>query len=222
MKIIVTLRQYASYAIFATIAGGLLNSANAQVQFPVEKPVPKVGDVWKYQRIDLWTGRVDETFENELVAVEADQFVIRNKNSAASQPETIRMTADLSPCRNMMNSEQMVCVGPYRFPMQRGQKTEYEKQPYSLNGEGHSAANCLAMAEEKVTVPAGTFDTVRVECKGFWTRLFNGRFTGSFAYTDWYAPKVNAYVKRQYSDNLNGSPYNKRQFELVEFIPGKN
>ena len=222
MKIIVTLRQYASYAIFATIAGGL-NSANAQVQFPVEKPSPKVGDVWNYRTVDLWTGKEQSTLSLEFVGLEADRLTYRSKSSLNNDVITDRETTDLGPCRTMRNSDQPICTGSLRFPIQLGQKTEFEKLPF-LNGAGHRSAKCEVKGEEKVAVAAGTFDTVRVECAGYWNRVFDGTRSGRLTQTLWYAPKINRTVKNQFFDfnSFGGSPFNKNQTELVEFIPGKN
>jgi hypothetical protein len=224
MKIIVTLRQYAAYVIFAaiTVGGGLLNSANAQVQFPIDKPTPKVGDVWKYRTVDLWTGNEQSTLSSEFVGLEADRFIYRFKSSLNNDVRTARETTDLGPCRTMQNSDQFICVGPFRFPMQLGQKTEFEKLPYP-DGAGHNSAKCEVKAEEKVTVAAGTFDAVRVECAGFWNRVFDGFRSGRFTQALWYSPKANRNVKSQYFDfDVSGRPFNKTQTELVEFIPSKN
>ena len=218
MKIIVKSHQYAAFAIFAAIAGGLPDSANAQVQFPVEKPTPKVGDVWKYRQVDLWNGKELSNSEVELVSIEAGHFITRVKSSSYPGVRTGRRTTDLWPCRNMKNSDQEVCAGAFRFPMQLGQKTEYQKVPWDT-GNGYWSGKCEVKAEEKVTVPAGTFDAVRVECAGYWTRVFEGNFTGRFTETIWYAPKVNRGVRSQYFDSYSsGSPNNKTQTELVEFI----
>ncbi len=223
MKIVVTLRQYAAYVIFAAIAGGgLISSANAQVQFPVEKPTAKLGDVWKYRTVDLWTGKEASSISREFVGLEADRFTYRIKSSLNETVSTERQTTDLGICRTMRNSDQPVCVGAFSFPMQLGQKTEYEKQPFP-NGVGHASAKCEVKAEEKVVVAAGTFDTVRVECVGFWNRVLGDGRSGRYTETHWYAPKVNRNVKYQYFNfNPVGEPVNKTQNELVEFIPGKN
>ena len=221
MKITVSLRQYASCAVSAAIvagAAGLLSSANAQVQFPVEKPNPKLGDVWKYRTVDLWTNKEQSTFSTELVGSDADRFTHRFKSSLNNTVETSTESNDLAPSRALRNSDQQICIGAFRFPMQLGQKTEYEKQPWA-NGNGHSSAKCEAKAEEKVTVAAGTFDTVRVECAGFWNRVFDGTRSGRFSQTIWYSAKVNRSIKTQYLDfDSSGSPFNKTQTELVEFI----
>jgi len=51
--------------------------------------------------------------------------------------------------------------------------------------------SCTAEAEEVVTVPAGTFSTVRVSCKN--TR------NGAWILTVWYSPQVTHLVREESS-----------------------
>lgn len=222
MKITVLVRQHASYAMFLALAVGvMMSSANAQVQFPVDKPNPKVGDVWNYRTVDLWTNTEQSTNRIELVAVEVDRFTYRSKSSLNSNVRTGVENSELGPCRSMRNSDQTICTGAFKFPMQLGQKFEYERQPWN-NGAGYDGAKCEVKAEEKIAVAAGSFDTVRLECAGFWNRVFDGTGSGRFTLTIWYSAKVNRAVKVNYA-NYNGSSVNdKNQTELVEFTPSKN
>ena len=121
----------------------------------------------------------------------------------------------------MRRSDEVVCTGSFKFPMQAGNKYNYEKLPWA-NRDGHSSASCEVKGEEKVTVPAGTFDAVRIECSGFWTRVFNGTGSGRQTEAQWYAPSINRFVKSQFSDTFGGgAPNTKNQTELLEFTAGK-
>ena len=121
----------------------------------------------------------------------------------------------------MLHSDQPVCGGGFKFPMQVGNRHTYERWPWP-NGEGHSTASCEVMAAEKVIVPAGSFDAVRVECSGFWNRVFEGTSRGRQAEVYWYAPKISRQVKYQYRDwDPYGSTYNRVQTELLEFVSVK-
>lgn len=128
----------------------------------------------------------------------------------------------------MSNSDQLICAGALKFPMQIGSKSSYEKQPWT-NGNGHDGATCEVKVEEKVTVAAGTFDALRIECAGFWNRVIDdqpgsnrGR-SGKIATTFWYAPVIGRWVKFQYFNfnSFSPQPFSKNQTELVEFIAGK-
>ena len=72
---------------------------------------------------------------------------------------------------------------------------------------------------EKVTVPAGTFDTLRLEEEG------ECRGTGADAAINktttksWYAPSVNKYVRTESQTVRDGRVREKTGTELVEYSP---
>ena len=145
----------------------------------------------------------------------------RSFSSTNPEPRTLRFDRAGNPCRTLRNSDKAVCDGSLRFPIAVGNKHDYKELPFP-NGNGHSSATCQVKGEEKVTVPAGVFDTVRIECAGFWTQVFDGSFRGRQTETLWYAPAISRLVKWQFF-NFRGdnSPFTKNQHELVEFIPAK-
>lgn len=116
-----------------------------------------------------------------------------------------------------------MCDGALTFPLRVGDKTKYDKRPWS-NGNGHNSAECEVKAVEAVTVPAGTFDAFRVECDGSWQRVFDRRSVGANSgrtqETIWYSPMVNGYVKwNLFTYGLAGRSLIKEQTELAEFVP---
>lgn len=205
----------------AAMSGGSITLAYAQVQFPIGFPAPKVGDTAKYRTVDLWNNKELSTSQTELVEIQNDRFVTRFMTSTDPAPRTVYFTREWQPCRAMRNSDQTVCAGSFKFPMQLGNKHTYEKLPWT-NGDGHSTATCEVKAEEKVSVPVGAFDTVRIECAGFWNRVFNGNFSGRQTEVYWYAPTIGRLVKSQFMNfTSSGSPFDKTQTELVELTAGK-
>lgn len=201
-------------------------TANAQVQFPVGPPTPKVGDIVRYRTIDLWNNSELSTEQIELVEIQSDRFTTRFKRSTGAETRTLLLNREWQSCRPMYNSPELICAGPLKFPMQPGGKHTYEKQPWT-NGFGYDAATCEIKGEEKLTVAAGTFDAVRIDCTGFWNRIFNDQprprdMTGKITMTRWYSPSIGREIKSQYTSlNRDGSPFTRNQTELVEFIPGK-
>jgi hypothetical protein len=215
------LRRHTFNAAFLTVVGSAgLTSARAQVQFPVDAPAPKVGEIVKYRAIDLWNKTELFTTQSELVAIEANHFVTRFKRSDRDAPGTERANMSWNFCRAMQNSDKQVCDGPLKFPMQIGNKHAYKEQPWS-NGLGHWTATCEVVSEDKLTVPAGTFDTVRITCSGFYQRVFEGNWNGRFNNVTWYAPAISRVVKFEHYDFNGAAAFNKQQTELVEFTPGK-
>jgi len=219
MKIALILPKSGFALLAVLLMGSFAGVTYSQVQFPVELPTPKVGDVAKYRTIDLWTNKEQSTTQSELVEIKPDRLMSRVTSSTASQVNTVSHNREWQPCRSMEGSEQIVCTGSLKFPMKLGNKYSYEKLPYS-NGKGWYQASCEVKAEESVMVPAGTFDTVRIECPGYWTN--SGFGNGSMKEIVWYAPKISRYVKLE-SRNFDASskPVQMIQIELVEFVAGR-
>ncbi|HSI52873.1 MAG TPA: hypothetical protein VK981_02820, partial [Ramlibacter sp.] len=166
---------------------------------------------------DLWNNRELRTSQMELVEVQADRYVVRLSTSVRPEPATVYFTPQWQPCRTMQNSDKAVCTGSLKFPMQVGDKHTYEKLPWN-NGNGHSTASCEVKGEEKLTLAAGTFDTVRVECSGFWNRVYGGTFSGKQSEVAWYAPAISRVVKNEFTNYDAGGKLDVRErSELVEF-----
>jgi hypothetical protein len=73
---------------------------------------------------------------------------------------------------------------------------------------------------ERVTVPAGTFDTFRVEVSSrYRQKRTDGRSgSGTFKNVDWYAPEVKREVLRDYEYNRwDGVIDSRRRFVLVDY-----
>ena len=109
-----------------------------------------------------------------------------------------------------------VCTGSFSFPMQIGNKYAYEKLPWPT-GEGYSSANCEVNGQEKVNVSAGSFDAVKIECSGFWNRVFGGTFSGRLKEVYWYAPSISRMVKSEYINyDASGKMDTREVTELTE------
>lgn len=203
------------------LSGTWLTTATAQVQFPVVQPTPKVGEIAKYRTVDLWNNAELSTSQSDLVEITGERLITRFKISTDPEPRTNNFNRSWNPCRSLRNSDKVVCDGAIKFPMQVGTKYDFTEMPWT-NGQGFSSMKCEIKSEEKLTLAAGAFDTLRIECAGFWTRRFEGSSSGRASETLWYAPLIGRMVKSQSVSLLpNGSPNIKTQTELVEFISAK-
>ena len=213
--------QHSITAVFISVSSLLITlPVKAQIQFPVIQPTSKVGEIAKYRTVDLWNNSEQSVSENVLVDIEADYFVTRLTETANPAPRTIRASRSWNFCRSLRNNDKTVCDGALKFPKQLGNKHSYKELPWA-NGLGHFSASCEVVGEEKVTVPSGTFDTLRINCAGFYQRVFDGNWNGRFNTVTWYAPAIGRVTKIQYFDFNGSSAFNKNQTELVEFIAGK-
>jgi hypothetical protein len=207
------MRNILAFAVVAASCVGL----HAQTNAPVERPTFTKGDTWTYRVIDAWTDKELRQFQSEFAEADGDNLVFRITNKATNIVNTLRTNLDLNACRTMQNSKEAICNGPYKFPMSIDQKSSYDKLPYS-NGSGYFQAECRVIGFEKVTVPAGTFDSYKIDCSGYWNNVFGNTANGSFSETFWYAPSVKRNVKSYYENrNSNNRISTKEGVELVEF-----
>lgn len=204
---------------FLFLIGSLASFAIAQIQFPVERPNPKIGEIWKYRVTDLWTGNIRGTYEAELIAVEENHRVFLSTTfSSPNKKGKFLESLDNNTCRVLRGDPTLICAGFNVFPLQIGTTHEYKKQPYE-QGYGYNQAQCEAKAEERITVHAGTFDTVRIECDGFWNNVFENPRSGQFKNTYWYAPAVKREAKFvSISYRSNGALDGRWMWELADYI----
>jgi hypothetical protein len=202
-------------ALIVLTASGI--SSQAQVSASAERITLTKGDTWTYRTLDSWTDKELRQSQIEFATTDADNLVFRITNKATNVVTTYRTNLDLGACRTMQNTTEEVCKGPYKFPISQGQKTSYDKLPYP-NGSGYSQADCSVVSTEKITVPAGSFDTFKIDCAGFWTNVFGSTANGNFKETIWYAPAVKRSVKSYYENRNSGNKISaKETTELLEY-----
>jgi hypothetical protein len=214
--------HYAALAVCAIPVVGsfmLSTTAAAQQTIVAERPTPAVGDVWRFRRVDGWTKNELGAVEVVLVEAQPERYIFRTTSTPSGETTTVHTTRELNSCRSLRNSTDVVCGGPAKFPMRVGDKTAFDKMPWT-NGDGYFSETCEVKAYEPVKVAAGTFDAFRIECAGTFTRLFGGSGSGRVEETFYYAPKVNRVVMSTYTDyRTSGQMFNKFNNELVEFVP---
>lgn len=199
-----------SCAVTLTVAGEMT---------PIERPTLSIGDTWKYRILDGWSGAERQQFDNTVVVFEGDIVVLRGVSTTNANGFTLRINADQQICRSLRNESAIVCNGPFKFPLSSKYEHKIEKYPWP-NGNGTSSSECVGKGMEKVLVPAGEFDAFRVDCKGFWTRIFGGAGSGRNEDSSWYAPSVKRIVKYSYTDyTTQGNVNDKIIHELLEFKP---
>jgi len=161
---------------------------------PAPQPTPAAGDTWIYRSVDLFTGLESQRYAMRFLRREALDLKFAFTDPRSGRSRVVDRTADLGTCGASSDSPQRVCGGPFAFPMEVSGRHGYERLPYQ---DGYSAAQCEVEARERLTVPAGIFDTFRVACSGRWT--FTGSrdaiYQGRQSSVHWYAPAVNAEVK---------------------------
>lgn len=209
------LRRLKSLA--ALFLAATLGSAIAQATLPMERPSFKAGDTWTYRSVDNWTGKETGRNTSTFGGMEGENWVFRNEDLSTHEKVTRVLNQDLQPCRSMRDSQALVCAGSFKFPMGEDYRHAFKGLPWT-NGDGRFDAECEGKGLETVQTPAGPFEAFKVQCKGTWTRVFNGNAQGRYEETAWYAPSVKRPVRHEFNTwRANGQPDTKNLSELVEF-----
>jgi hypothetical protein len=157
-----------SMAALAALALG--GTALAQT---TERPANKAGDTWTYRTTKEigptgWTQTRDEI---TLTRVTATSLYFTTHTAGSSQPaQDLVSGADWSRLRNV-NGKETVVNQPLKFPFEKGDtwKTEYrEEHPNKANRFEEWKNVYTVIGSEKVSVPAGTFDAIKIEAEGHW------------------------------------------------------
>lgn len=185
-------------------------------------PVINVGDNWTYQYTDVWKHLPGNLHRLEVTAVDEAGIQVDVKRSATGAVISHqRFSADMNPVdRGKMH------FAPYyarfAFPLAPGKQ-------WTVDATGENAAagkrwryqiKGRALGWEKVTVPAGEFDAIKVEVISYYHGEEVGSRGGSGQSKEmvWFAPTVNNFVKLEYQDtNWQGTIFNRDMWELTAF-----
>ena len=193
----------------------------------VNPPAIKPGDTWTYRvTTEMSTSGWNQTRDETVVS----------RVTSTSIYYTVRPTGSTLPAKEMFSGldwsrsrdiggEQTVINRPLSFPLSMGKswQVEYtEQHPTKLHKSEKWNTKCTVLGHESVDVPAGTFDTVKVECEGTWTaemeptvtvaqsaqtnaggttmatqanRVSAGEHSGRVYKAFWYVPSVKRWVK---------------------------
>lgn len=183
----------------------LAHAANAQT---ASRPDTKVGDQWKFAVYD--TIPVATPNRTWLIASISAAGIEGTENG-----EPLRLTLDLNVIESPRNKESNPQL--LAFPLEVGRRWHYESDwVFKPKGSsGKIVVDVAVIAYEKVTVPAGEFDSFKLTSREALsgTSPIGSQYAGETTRTYWYAPAARAIVK-----SVSHSPYLGRStVELVVF-----
>lgn len=192
-------------------AGFALTCVPAMGQEVAEKPTLKVGDHWVFaQTTD--PGK-ESTWSRRIVAVGADGVV--DVQIGADKIQQVDASWNFIDPRGTEYNRT-----PYRFPMRVGAEWSFTtKTGTAIIMDQRNSYKVVAY--EPVTVPAGTFDCLKVEGKSEATYKVSYNYTMNETY--WYCPKVNYIAKLQRETTTRsrdaGSSHEKTESVLTKYTP---
>jgi len=166
---------------------------------PIVKPEWKVGSEWAY-RYESPSG--SGTFVSRLDRIEKlanePHYVIR-----AGSLEVFYRVEDRGFTKETLNGRTLREISPpaawkwVTFPLQVGLSWDmkYVETRPTEQQTRNIERRCVAETEEALTVPAGTFATIRIVCRN--------SHTGAWVGTLWYSPEVTYMVKEEFTLGRN-------------------
>ncbi|MBN8475115.1 caspase family protein [Sulfuritalea sp.] len=187
---------------------------------------PRAGDTWTYRYVDAW--KKDHPLTVVVKVTEADNGRVTDRMSVGGgrggdeRSFEGRMEAAERP---VASGARIVELLPYAQSLLKdGLKPGQDKSfPDTTIGSHSFRVKARLVGSEKVSVPAGTFDAVRIEVTGEnvgtqvqWS--LRSTVVASISHMLWFAPAVKRIVKAQYrSKNFSGTRVDEDLIELVAY-----
>ena len=184
--------------------------------------------MWKYRITDSYT-RLTESESIEVTRVTEDRIHTRSSRSgpvAPGSPAAGGVTEVWDRDWNKLRRGDTE-FSPYypvlKFPLEPGRSWSGVAQWYSGSGTLRHQISAQAGGWERIVVPAGSFDAIRIDVRGAISETGSINYyaqAGSIASVIWYAPAVGRIVKKQivHRDNTPiGLGNLAEQWELLEY-----
>lgn len=174
-----------------------------------------VGDKWNYQTVDRWIGEVVRNFSIQVKAIDTDGGWVSTGGERYDAAGRLR--------RSTVDNDNVSEFNPHAPGHWPGMKIgdtlahAYEVRTTSPTGAAwvdRVSSRARVLRREKVQVPAGSFEALRVEIQGDVTAV--GRYgTGHFTLTVWYVPELHTTVAGEKESTWNGKLDVRTRTELT-------
>lgn len=187
-----------------TIAAGGPVSAQSPA---AQRPTVRVGDTWTYSLRHKLSSAPDSQYVVSVTAAEPTQTIAKWQNPVLHESGTLVFDADANLIDNtrdpaMVTYHATPAFPGYQWPLSVGE-TWQRAFEYVVSGGRQYRATLTSQVTgpERVTVPAGTFDTYKITRKLDY-QGFNGTnsWAGSESIVSWYAPQVKSFVRSETTD----------------------
>jgi len=175
----------------------------------VERPDVRPGDWWTYRVTNL-LNKTTRSNTLETTAVTASRIETRRKGgdgATADQGVTEAWDRDW----NLLQTADVKFTPFYptfRFPLEKDQSWSGS---VTWSGSGVTTKHDLKLSVagwERVTVPAGTFDAIRINVRGYiHTTTGSGLGQGTIKDTMWFAPAIRQIVKHEIDQQIFRSSF---------------
>jgi len=193
-------------------------STPARQIIEITAPDLKVGDTWSFQKVDLFSGSTIRQYTMKLKAITADELqfersVFNKSGNLLRMLEDGKVVSKWTPSRPN-----------YEFPLRPGKTWSARGVLETDKLTSEHSVDFKVMRQERVLVPAGIFDTLRVEATGKYKSADkkgnNGE--GTVLHRYWFSPEVGRAVAYEYEEtNWKGVLHRKERDELLSYQRAK-
>jgi hypothetical protein len=178
----------------------------------------RVGDRWSYDIKDEATGDLRHAVTVVLIDINDKEITTRATIKGKDRSQTMVFDPDWGRIDDGRWKLRPSGIG-IKMPLEVGKEWRSDANAMNLQSGIAFRASGIAkvMGEEKVTTPAGTFETYRVNTT---VRLVNTRDqtkSSTWMFESWYAPSVNRWVKRKTEERSEGRVRDSYVEELTEY-----
>lgn len=167
---------------------------NKPLTFPVERPILSIGDTWKFQYTDLLKKEVlPGNSSLAIVAIDDKQLSFSGTGRGSNAPWRVRTNLDLNELD--LHKGEEYADKQVTWPLVADKTWENPIKYASRGGEVQTEETCRVLGLEKLSVPAGQFETVKIVCKAIWRNSI-GTF-GTWERLKWYCPAVKNWVREE-------------------------
>lgn len=220
------MKKYLSALTVVTLLGACATpypAETATLSIDLLSPAPPMhpGQRWTYRRIDSWNNQEVERYSQIFNIEQSGKWsvawgIISSTDAKRLGTTTEEFDATTHAFADPRISGQYL---PLQFPLAPGKTWSFN---YKFQSDPETVVTveqtALVTRQEDVTVPAGTFKTLRVEHTGHYKATQPGKsWRGRITETFWYAPEVGRVVAQEYKDTTGwGKTWDQRRDELVE------
>jgi hypothetical protein len=196
----------------------LLIVRHAYAETVLNAPEVHVGDSWTYSHTDGFTNEVTAEVRRRVVDVSDTEITTIQEIKGTKDQRTIYYDRNWNTVDDGM-VKYTPSLDSLRFPLHASDiwKRKYQGRVLTTGREGVCYVTGKVAGQESVTVPAGTFDTVKiqdqVECQG----TDADTVVRTFKNTVWYAPSVKRVVRNESSTLSDGRVRAKSIVVLIEY-----
>jgi hypothetical protein len=179
----------------------------------IAAPRLRLGDSWTYQVIDLLSGSVTRTYTLTLSEITADSWRFGTGLVTDQSWNTLLETRDGKPVKWSPKRP------TYDFPLEIGKTWSAAASIDWPDRKSEHAYALRVVRQERVVVPAGVFDTFRIEGTNKYRTTRNKERTiaeGVGVHRYWYSPAVARFVAYEVDEsNAKGVLLKKERVELM-------